>query len=444
MVKRVRAVKLVINRISLRSQTKVYRVATRITSLFAVAIVIALALAACKGGGASGAKDVAATVNGKNIMLSEIDNAIKQQTQGQEASLSPLDLANARLQVLDNMIKQEVLFQRAEKEKLTPSDDEVNNEINSQKQQAGSQEAFQKALQQAGQTEQAYRDDVRKRLAIQKLLERYGNKIDAPSDKEIEEFYNSNRERYVNARGVELSAIIVDPRDNGATNDAKSDIDVQTKINSIYQRLKSGGDFATIAREQSEDANTVRGGGDIGFFSEDDLKRAGFPQDLISKFFGNEMQVGDITPPTKGSDGRVSIFKLTNRRLQSENLTLDNPEVRKDASDNIINQRKQLVNAALLEVAVREAKVENKLAESMLTGANSLSSLRPAGAAQPNNTPATSASPTASGSPATMATPGHAPNTNAQPASRPANTNNARPAANTNAAPATRAANTNR
>jgi parvulin-like peptidyl-prolyl isomerase len=425
----------------------VHRAATRITSLAAVAA-LALSLAACKGGTGQGGKDVAATVNGKTVTLGEVDAAIKQQTQGQEAALSPLELANARLQVLDNMIKQEVLFQRADKEKLAPTDDEVNQEINSQKQQAGTQEAFQKALQQAGQTEQAYRDDVRKRLAIQKLLDRYDNKIDAPSDKEIQEFYDSNKARYVNERGVGLAAIIVDPRDNGAANDAKNDIEAQTKINSIYQRLKSGGDFATIAGEQSEDPNTVRNGGDIGFFTEDDLKRAGFPAELISRFFGNEMQVGDVTPPTKGSDGRVSIFKLTARRLQAENLTLDNPEVRKDAADNIISQRKTLVNAALLEVAVREAKIENKLAESMLSGANSLSSLRPAGSATPAqgapppNAPATAASPATPNSPAATA-PGRA--ANAQTARPVAANTPARPA-NANAAPNRNAAsaNTNR
>jgi hypothetical protein len=135
--------------------------------------------------------------------------------------------------------------------------------------------------------------------------------------------------------------------------------------------------------------------------------------------------------------------------LESENLTLDTPEVRKDAADNIINQRKQLVNAALLEVALREAKIENKLAESMLSGANTLSSLRPAGAAAPQQqgSPAAGSSPNASGSPASSATPGHAANTNAQPA-RPANMNAApKPAANANAAPnrnATAPANVNR
>jgi peptidyl-prolyl cis-trans isomerase SurA len=410
--------------------------------IFIFAVALIAAAAACKRGSASGgAKDVAATVNGKDIMLSEVDRMISQQTSGQQASLSPLELGAARLQVLDDLIKQEVLFQRADKEKLLPTDDEVSQVISSNKQQAGSQEEFQKALKESGQTEEGLREVVRKRLAMQKLLDRVGSKVDPPSDKEIEDFYNSNRERYVSARGVQLSAIIVDPQDNGLTNDAKSDIEVQNKINIVYQRLKSGGDFATIAREQSEDPNTTRNGGDIGFYTEDDLKRAGFPQELIAKFFGNEMQVGDYTPPTKGSDGRMSIWKLTSRRLQSENLTLDNPEVRKDAADTIINQRKQIVNAALLEVAMREAKIENKLAESMLTSANSLSSLRPAGA--PTATPATanpssSASPAAHGAtPATNANSAAKPNANAAnhnaaapPATR--NTNAARPAGNAN------------
>jgi hypothetical protein len=224
---------------------------------------------------------------------------------------------------------------------------------------------------------------VRKRLAMQKLLDKVGSKVEAPSDKEIEDFYNNNRQRYVTARGVGLAVIYADPQPNqGAPNDAQTDDAAQSKIKFIHQRLKSGGDFATVARDSSEDAQTAYRGGDIGFFGEADLKSAGFPDDLVARFF-NTMQPGDITDPVRGSDGRWSIWKLASKRLQAENLTLDNPQVRQDASNEIINQRKQIMNAALLEVAQREAKVENKLAESMLASASSLSSLRPAGAAPP-------------------------------------------------------------
>lgn len=374
-----------------------YRAAKNTLALIAIAA-SGFALTACPGKRTDGGSaEVAAVVNGKNIPLGEVERVIKEQTNGQQSALSPLELGAARLQVLDSLIKEEVLYQRAEKEKLMPSDDDIGKVVSEQKQQAGSQETWQKALKEAGQTEDGLRELVRKRLAMQKVLDKVGSKVETPSDKEIEDFYNNNRQRYVTARGVELAVIYVDPQPNaGVTNDAQSDADAQSKANFIAQRLKSGGNFADVAREQSEDAQTAQRGGDIGFFGEEELKRSGFPEDLVSRFFGS-MQTGDVTPPIRGSDGRWSLWKLSSKRLQAENLTLDNPQVRQDASNSIISQRKQIMNAALLEVALREAKIENKLAESMLASASSLSSLRPAGAATPP-APAATASPAASGS----------------------------------------------
>lgn len=374
----------------------------------------AVAFAACKRDSTGGSNDtaVAATVNGKNITLREVDTILNQQAKAQQtetARMSPLELASGRLQVLEDLIKQEVLFQRAEKENLLPTDEEVTQTIETQKQQNGmTQDQYQQMLKETGQSEQEVRGIARKQLAINKLLERTGSKVGTPSEKEVSDFFDNNRERYVSARGVGLAAIIVDPNDNGATNDAKGDTEAKNKIDIIYQRLKSGADFATVAREQGEDAQTVQSGGDIGFYTEDKLKQAGFPADLTAKFFG-PMQTGDITAPVKGSDGRYEIFKVTTKRLQTENLTLDNPDVRKDITDAINNQRKQLMNAALLTVATSESKIENKLAQDMMTNASTLSSLRPAGAATPKPaaptaSPTTAASPAATGSPAAKAT----------------------------------------
>ena len=396
-----------------------YRAAKQISLLILVAS-FAVVFVACdrsKAGGDSKGTAVAASVNDKKIMLTEVDKILEQQAKSQQvqfSDMSQLELAAGRLQVLDELIRREVLFQRAEKENLLPKDDEVTQVINEQKQQLGTQEAFQRALKESGQTEEAMRDIARRQLAIQKLLDRTAAKIEPPTDKEVEDFYNNNKARYVSARGVALSAIIVDPADNGASNDAKGDIEAKNKIDIINQRLKSGADFATVAREQSEDPQSVPRGGDLGFFTEDQLKQAGFPQELIARLFGS-MEVGKFTEPIQAS-GRWTIFKLTERRLQSENLTLDNPEVRKDATESILNQRKQILNAAMLEVAIREAKITNNLAQDMLNSPTSLSSLRPAGSrpAQTNATPpAATSSPTASSTPTTAASPAAKSNTNA-------------------------------
>ena len=380
-----------------------YRAAKQF-SLLAIVVSLAGVFVACdrtKGGGDGKGTAVAATVNDKKIMLTEVDKILEQQAKSQQvqfSDMSQLELAAGRLQVLDELIRREVLFQRAEKENLLPKDDEVTQVINEQKQQLGTKEAFETALRESGQTEEAMRDVARRQLAIQKLLDRTAAKIEPPTDKEVEDFYNNNKARYVSQRGVGLAAIVVDPADNGATNDAKSDIEAKTKIDIIYQRLKSNADFATVARAESEDPQSVQRGGDVGFFSEEQLKQSGFPQELITRFFSG-MEVGSYTAPIQTS-GRWTIFKLTDKRLQSENLTLDNPDVRKDATENILNQRKQILNAAMLEVAMREAKITNHLAQDMLNSSTSLSSLRPAGsrpAATPGGaSPATAASPAAS------------------------------------------------
>jgi parvulin-like peptidyl-prolyl isomerase len=380
----------------------VHRAAIQTLSIILLAL-LASVFVGCNRPAASGTEAsgdpsaVAATVNGKNIMLSEVEKLISSQTQGQQSQLSPLQLAQARLQVLDGLIKNEVLFQRAEKEKLLPTEDEITQQINDQKQKSGmTDDAFQKQLKDQNMTEASLREEMRKQLAIQKLQDKYNAKISV-SDREVEDFYNNNKQQFVNARGVELANIAIDPADNGMQDDAKSDPEAKAKIDNIYQQLKSGADFATVARSRSEDPNSNARGGDIGFATEDDLKQNGFPQDLIAQFFG-PMQVGSFTPPVHFSNGRWYIFKLAEKRLQNENLTLDSPGVRPQIAQALTNQRKEILNAALLIDAMSESKVVNNLARNMLNSPSNLGSMRPAA-------PANAASPAASTSPATSASP---------------------------------------
>ena len=110
---------------------------------------VALVLGACSSGGGSEANDsmVAATVNGRNIMLADVERAISAQAGGKQSQLSQLELAQARLQVLSSLMQREVLFQRAEREKLLPTDDQITAAINQQKQQSGvTEDEFQKSL----------------------------------------------------------------------------------------------------------------------------------------------------------------------------------------------------------------------------------------------------------------------------------------------------------
>lgn len=364
-----------------------------------------LVLNGCSSG-ASEAKDqmVAATVNGRNIMMQEVERAINQQTGGNPSTLNQLQMAQARLQVLSTLIQREVLFQRAEREKLLPTEAQIDGAIATQKQNSGmTAEDFEKSLKAQNISAETLREEARKELAINALQDKYSGKIDI-SDREVEEYYANNRQQFVKARGVALAMIMVDPADNsaeGIADDAKNETDAKLKIDNIYQQLQGKADFATVARAKSEDINSLRAGGDIGFATEQDLKNNGFPAELVASLFG-PMQVGDYTQPTRFSSGKWYIFKLAEKRLANENLTLESAGVRQQITQGLTNQRKAILNAALTETAMNEAKIVNHLATNMLSNPGNLG-LRPA-AQGSAPTPAPAASPAAT-SPAATSSP---------------------------------------
>jgi len=367
-------------------------------------VTLGLVLNGCSSSGTE-VKDnmVAATVNGRNIMLNEVERGVSQQTNGNPSSLNQLQMAQARLSVLDSLIKREVMFQRAEKEKLLPTDAQIDGVIATQKQNSGmTNEDFEKSLKSQNLSMETLREEARKDLAISALQDKYNGKIDI-SDREVEEYYNANRQYFKNERGVSLAMIMVDPADNsstGITDDAKNEADAKLKIDNIYQQLQGKADFATVARAKSEDVSSLRSGGDLPFMTEQDLRSNNFPDELIAKFFG-PMQVGDYTQPTRFNSGKWYIFKLAEKRLTAENLTLESPGVRQQITQGLTNQRKQIINEALLETAMNDAKIVNHLAANMLNNPSNLG-LRPAGegaaTSQPSQAPS-QAPPGASSSP---------------------------------------------
>jgi len=323
--------------------------------------------------------------------------------------LNQLQMAQARLQVLNNLIQREVLFQRAEREKLLPTEPQIDGAIATQKQNSGmTAEDFEKSLKAQNISAETLREEARKDLAIAALQDKYAGKIDI-NDREVEEYYANNRQQFVKARGVALAMIMVDPADNsaeGIADDAKNETDAKLKIDNIYQQLQGKADFATVARAKSEDINSLRAGGDIGFAQEQDLKNNGFPPELVASLFGS-MQVGDYTQPVHFGSGKWYIFKLEEKRLANENLTLESAGVRQQITQGLTNQRKAILNAALLETAINDARIVNHLATNMLNNPGNLG-LRPAAAGSaptqaPTQAPA-AASPAASSPAATGST----------------------------------------
>ena len=397
----------------------------RIKFLLAASVaVLAALMGACGGSGTAGntsaggfdPNGTAASVNGQAIKMEEVERAVKQQTQGQETRLSPLELAGARLQILQNLIEQEVMFQKAQKEGTVPSEDEISAEINRQKTQSGkSSDQIAKEMADAGVTEASLRESVKKALAIQKLVDKVTGRIEPPKDSEIEEFYNGNKDAFVKKRGVKLAAIVIDPSNSGEGDTTTDEQSAVIKGNEIIKKLQAGADFAQLARENSEDQTRFQSG-DLGYISEEQMKQT-YPAQVAATLMSPERQIWSLL--TVPMMGKFYILKLQDRSDKDEAVTLESPGVRQQVTDSLVNSRKQLLAASYQTIAMNEAKIENFLAKNVVEHPNELSGARPA-------------PPPGSEKPAATATPANtAVISNTAANSAPANANSAARSANT-------------
>ena len=407
--------------------------------LFVFLFSVAVIAGACGGSAPAGPNGVdpnatAATVNGKAITMEEVERAVKQQAQGQEGRMSQLELAGARLQVLQSLVEQEVMYQKAEKEAALPTDEEVTAEYNKRRTGSGlSQEQWDAKMKEVGETEASAKLAIKKGLAITKLTEKITGKIDAPKDSEIEQFFNGNKTAFKNKRGAQLGAIVIDPRDLGEGDTTKNEIEAQAKAREIGTRLLSGADFATVARENSEDQETKFKGGDWRYFSEEEMKQV-FPQGFAEAIM--QLNSGDIVRQLIPFEGRYLILKVQRKQERDEDRTLESPGVRQEINEYLTNARKQILAASYQAIAMNEARIENNLAKRVVENPNELSGARPAQPDAPANAntgnanvaPANSASNSNAAAPSNTAA-----NTAANTANRPAAANAARPAANANA-----------
>jgi parvulin-like peptidyl-prolyl isomerase len=284
--------------------------------------------------------------------------------------MTSAELVAARLSVLDNLIQEEALFQKAQKENLGPDDTKVNQEVQKRKQDAAlTEEQYQNQIKQAGFTEEDVRDKVRRELAINALRERERTRVSAPTDSEIEKYYNDRKAEFVAQRGTDISMIVVSPANNGGEAGAEA------KIKGVYEQLRTGADFATVAAQKSEDQASALRGGSLGFASEAQLKQT-FPSrpEMPEKLMA--LNVGQYTEPIRDNlSGAWYIFKLNRKQEQPENLTLD--RVRADIINTITQQRQQVLLNALVLVTLSESSIKNYLAERIVQNPQSIVEMRP-------------------------------------------------------------------
>lgn len=152
---------------------------------------------------------------------------------------------------LNDLISELLIRQAAKANNIVISDDRITAEIAKVKSQFQSEDEFQRALANYRLTMESYKEQVWFRL----VLETLGQPAD-PSDEELRRFFDTNPTRYNEQEEVNVKHILV------RTEDEAKD---------ILDQLKSGADFAELAKERSQDPGTKDNGGEVGYAARSQL-----------------------------------------------------------------------------------------------------------------------------------------------------------------------------
>jgi peptidyl-prolyl cis-trans isomerase C len=207
--------------------------------------------------------EIVARVNGEAINGTELENAVKG-LEGRAGGPVPADQRDRVYRgVLDDMIGYKLLVQEAKARRIAVPDADVEAQIAQIRSQFPNQQQFEQALATQKMTLEAVRDDARSQMSVEKLVESEIAAKVAVKPEAVNDFYQKNQDKFQQGPRVRASHILISFPQNA---DAAAKLQAKTKAEGILKDLKAGKDFATAAKENSQDPGSAPNGGDLGFF----------------------------------------------------------------------------------------------------------------------------------------------------------------------------------
>ena len=233
--------------------------------------IIAAGLVLVLTGGPAHADDVdpvVAKVNGTEIHQSDL--AVAEEEAGQLPPMSPNAKKDYLVQFVTDMI---LMSQAAEAKKM------------------GDTLEFKRKL--------AFN---REKLLMEQLLQKAGK--EALTDKAMHDVYDEAAKQMGQEQEVHARHILI----RAAAGDDKASKEAEDKIKAIIVRLKKGEDFAKVASEATEDPSGKANGGDLGYFSKEQM----VPEFSDTAF---KLDKGQISEPVKTQFG-WHVIKVEDKRVK--------------------------------------------------------------------------------------------------------------------------------
>jgi peptidyl-prolyl cis-trans isomerase C len=288
--------------------------------------------------------DVVARVNGTAIYRRSVREVVQGVLVLQDAKPNPANIGRLAGEALDSLIALELLYQESQARGIKVSDAAVDAEVSRTRNSFPDAQAFNRAMQAKGMTEADLRDDTRKTMAVNRLLESAVWRDVRVSSEQVKDFYEKNREEFKHAAEIRASRILIRVPQHAMPAERKT---AKQHAGELLAKLQAGADFAQLARANSQDSASAAHDGDLGYLEKGDMDRA-FEKQAFALAPG---QVSGVVATPYGFE----IIKVTDRRAAGYQ-PLD--EVQDRIREVLLKSEKQERQADFVAQLRQKARVE--------------------------------------------------------------------------------------
>jgi len=255
--------------------------------------------------------------NGFEIKQSQLDqavDAIKARAAAAGQTIPPEDLTKT---ILNNLIGNQIVLQMATAADKAAGQKEADKFIAQTIKHYGTQALVEEQLKAAGKTFDAWRTEMTQQTTTMAVLIRVLNA--APTDAEVQKYYDDNPKASEMPEQVHVRHILLLTMDP-TTHAPLSDDQVKAKkkqIDDILKQARAGADFATLAKQYSEDPGSKNDGGELPPFAKasDDPTHAMVPEFETAAFALTNNQISEVITTQYGYHIIQLIDKTPARKL---------------------------------------------------------------------------------------------------------------------------------
>jgi parvulin-like peptidyl-prolyl isomerase len=274
-------------------------------SLALLGSAVVLVSAAC-GGSANVPGDAVAVVDGTEIPSSDLDALIAQAKKTYEAQDQEFPTAgtpeyqSVQTQYVKYLVQLEEFAKEAEELGIEVMDSDVDKELQEfiTTRFDGKRADFEKALKGQGYTEKALRETLHASVLSQKLFDAVTKDVKVP-EADILAYYQQNQASYGTPESRDVRHILVSEK-NGDDVDFDAS---KAEADRLYSELQNGGDFASLAKANSDDPGSKENGGKLT------ISRGQTVPEFDKTSF--DLKIGTISEPVKTTYGYHIIEALS-------------------------------------------------------------------------------------------------------------------------------------